>query len=305
MNDIREAVSKYNFKIDGITYKDKVSIINTDNGKFVVKKKKNNDLRELFRYLKSKGFGGYLDYINDDEDGYQLYPFLNSLPIDKEEQTKELIGLLAILHNKTSFYKSFSVDEIKEFYEHQIDLINDLERYYDNLRIGIEEQIFPSPSCYYLLRNISWVFHSLNSSKYFLGKWYEIVQNKKNKRLCLIHGNLDLDHFVGEEGKVLISWDNAHNDIPIYDLLHLYQGHFNETSFYTLFNIYEERSPLLFEERYLLFSLMFLPQKIKFDNEEIINTKNVYTMINYLKTSSEIISNYHTNNTDSKSKQHN
>jgi len=69
-----------------------------------------------------------------------------------------------------------------------------------------------------------------------------------------------------EKGWINLNTNNTidvsvYNDIPIYDLLHLYQGHFNETSFYTLFNIYEERSPLLFEERYLLFSLMFLPQK--------------------------------------------
>ena len=301
MNDVKELLDKYNFKIERLSFNDNIRIVNTSEGKFVIKSKKNNDTRELFRYLKSKNFHNYLDYINDDQDNFMIFPYISDdIKVDKEEIAKDIILLISLLHSRTSFYKSFPTDEVKAFYEEKIEYISELEKYYENIRLMIEEQYFMAPSYYFLLRNISWIFHSLNSSKYFLDKWYEISKNKKNRRLCLIHGNLELDHIIGSEERFLISWDHARVDVPIYDLLGFYKKKFNEVSFYTLLNIYEEKSPLLPEERYLLFALMFIPEKIKFDKEEILNTKDAYYLIKYLTVSSQIISNYHPSNSDKK-----
>lgn len=301
MNDVKELLDKYNFKIERLSFNDNIRIVNTSEGKFVIKSKKNNDTRELFRYLKSKNFHNYLDYINDDQDNFMIFPYISDdIKVDKEEIAKDIILLISLLHSRTSFYKSFPTDEVKAFYEEKIEYISELEKYYENIRLMIEEQYFMAPSYYFLLRNISWIFHSLNSSKYFLDKWYEISKNKKNRRLCLIHGNLELDHIIGSEERFLISWDHARVDVPIYDLLGFYKKNFNEVSFYTLLNIYEEKSPLLPEERYLLFALMFIPEKIKFDKEEILNTKDAYYLIKYLTVSSQIISNYHPSNSDKK-----
>ena len=301
MNDVKELLDKYNFKIERLSFNDNIRIVNTSEGKFVIKSKKNNDTRELFRYLKSKNFHNYLDYINDDQDNFMIFPYISDdIKVDKEEIAKDIILLISLLHSRTSFYKSFPTDEVKAFYEEKIEYISELEKYYENIRLMIEEQYFMAPSYYFLLRNISWIFHSLNSSKYFLDKWYEISKNKKNRRLCLIHGNLELDHIIGSEERFLISWDHARVDVPIYDLLGFYKKNFNEVSFYTLLNIYEEKSPLLPEERYLLFALMFIPEKIKFDKEEILNTKDAYYLIKYLTVSSQIISNYHPSNSNKK-----
>lgn len=301
MNDVKELLDKYNFKIERLSFNDNIRIVNTSEGKFVIKSKKNNDTRELFRYLKSKNFHNYLDYINDDQDNFMIFPYISDdIKVDKEEIAKDIILLISLLHSRTSFYKSFPIDEVKAFYEGKIEYISELEKYYENIRLMIEEQYFMAPSYYFLLRNISWIFHSLNSSKYFLDKWYEISKNKKNRRLCLIHGNLELDHIIGSEERFLISWDHARVDVPIYDLLGFYKKNFNEVSFYTLLNIYEEKSPLLPEERYLLFALMFIPEKIKFDKEEILNTKDAYYLIKYLTVTSQIISNYHPSNSNKK-----
>lgn len=277
-----------------------VKLIEENNNKYVIKKKKNNDIKELFSYLRSKNFINYLDYINDDKERYMIFPYINNVIKDKDEIGKDLVILISSLHAKTSFYKRYTEYEAKSFYEEKIEYLEYIDKYYDDLRLKIEEQEFISPSNYLLLRNISWIFHSINSCRYFLEKWYEIIKNKKNRRICLIHGNLEFDHLLEDENKFIISWDNARNDIPIYDLLGLYKKHFNEVYFYNLFKIYEECFQLLEEERYLLFSLMLLPEKLNLDQREILNTKSVFDLIEYLKTSSNIISKYHSKNSDYK-----
>ena len=299
MNELKEILNKYNLRIESLKLNNKIKIINTNSGKYVVKKRKNNDTRDLFKHLNSKNFHNYLDYINDDQDNFMIFPYVETVNTENSVLATDMIILVSSLHAKTSFYKAYPLYEVKTFYEEKTKEIEELEVYYNNLRLMIEEEKYPSPSNYFILRNISWIFHSIDSSKYFLNKWYQIEKEKKNKRVCLIHGNLDLSHFIESEEKFLISWDNAKNDSPVFDLIKFYKNNYKDVAFYNLFRIYEERYPLLPEERYLLFSLMFLPEKLKFDKEEVINTSNAYYMIKYLMTSSEIVSNYHSSNTNS------
>lgn len=275
-----------------------IKLIEENDNKYIIKKKKNNDIKELFSYLKSKNFINYLDYINDQKDEYMIFPYINNVMKDNDEIGKDLIILISMLHAKTSFYKRYTEYEAKSFYEEKIEYLESLDKYYDDLRIKIEEQEFIAPSNYLLLRNISWIFHCINSSRYFLDKWYEIIKTKKNRRICLIHGNLEFEHLLEDENKFIISWDNARNDVPIYDLLILYKKHFNEVYFYNLFKIYEEYFPLLEEERYLLFFWMLLPEKITLQQSEILNTKVVFELIELLKSSSNIISKYHSKDTN-------
>ena len=50
MNEIKDIISKYNLKIEGVKLNNNVKIINTSTGKYVVKKRKSNDTRELFKH---------------------------------------------------------------------------------------------------------------------------------------------------------------------------------------------------------------------------------------------------------------
>ena len=45
---------------------------------------------------------------------------------------------------------------------------------------------------------------------------------------------------------------------------------------------------------------MLIPDKVLLSSREIINTKNVYELTNYLMITSNFISNYHSNNSDTK-----
>lgn len=305
MNEIKDILSKYNLKIESLKLNNNIKIINTKDGKYVIKKKKSEDTRDLFKHLNSKNFNNYLDYINkDDNDNYLIFPYVDTVTDEADIIATDMIITVSNLHARTLFYKNYPLYEVKTFYEEKINVIEELEKYYENLRMMFEEENFLPPSHYLLLRNISWIFYSLDSSKYFLNKWYEIEKEKKNKRVCLIHGNLELNHFIGNENKFLISWDNARNDSPVFDLVTFYKNNYKDISFYNIFKIYEERFPLLEEERYLLFLLLLIPDKLKLDKSEIINTKNVYYLIKYLTSSSDIISNYHSSYSNGQKNQH-
>ena len=306
MNNIKEILNKYNYKPESILVNENITIVRTNDKKIVIKKNKNKDIKDVFQYLKSKGFHNYLNYINDVEDEFLIFPYINNVTKDSSDRGKDLIHLIAVLHSKTYFYKSVSIDEIKKIYEEKIEYLNYLDKYYDDLRFVIEEKQFPSPSEYYLIRNISWIFHSISSSKFFLDKWYDLVKDKKSKRVGLIHGNLEFDHLLESGEKFIISWDNARNDLLIYDLIILYKKNYNDADFYSLFKLYENYFPLAPEERFLLFALMLEPTKLNFNEIEILNMKNCYYQIKYLQTSSKIISNYHSeksNNKDDKEKE--
>ncbi len=304
MNNIKDILNKYNYKPEKISVIGKVRIVETEDEKLVIKAN-NKVVKDVFDYLRSKGFHNYLDYINEYSDDYLIFPYINNVTEEDSDKAKDLIYLTALLHSKTCFNKSISIDEIKKMYEEKTEYLNYLEKYYDNLKVYIEEQQFPSPSNYYLLRNISWIFHSISSSKYFLDKWYDIVKDKKNRRVGLTHGNLEFDHLLESKEKVIISWDNAKNDLLIYDLIHLYKKNYNDSDFYNLFKLYESYFPLTSEEKYLLFSLILEPDKLKLDDIEILNMRKCYYQIKYLQTSSSIISKYHSekaNDEDGKEK---
>ena len=282
-----------------ITFSNKIKIIDSEEGSFVYKKTNNiGEQKELFKYLSSKNFRNYLEYAYSQDD-FIVYPYINNIVKSQDEKANDLIEIIATLHGKTEFYKAYPLDDIKKFYEEQTKYISYLDKYYEDKRFLFEEEEFTSPSHYYFLINCSWIFHSLNSSKFFLDEWYSKIKEIKTKRECLIHNNLELDHLLESDGKFLISWGKAKKDSPIYDLIGLYKKNYNEISFYELMRTYESILPLLEEEKLLLFSLILLPEKIDFSDVEILNTKRIYDLIEYLKESNSIVSKYHPSNTNS------
>ena len=300
MNDIKRLLKKYNYKIKKVSFIGKVKIIDTDDNKYVIKKIDNADIKEIFRYLKSKGFNNYLDFINDISDNYLVFQYIDNDIRDDNSKAKDLIYLMALLHSKTYFYKSFPIDQIKKNYESKIDELNNIEKYYEKLKMNAESDIYMTPSNYYLLRNISWIFHSIDSSKYFINKWYDSVKNKKNIRICMTHGNLELNHLIDSDNKLLISWDKAKNDSLVSDIIILYKKYYDKLPFYELISLYNSYFKINDDELYFLFSLMLYPEEVILDKNEVLNMKKVFNLINYLQTSSDIISKYHPSDSNSK-----
>lgn len=288
MNDLK--INKYSiFK--------NVKIIETNNGKYVIKKRNhNNDY--LFQYLKTKNFNNFVNIYRCNDD-YEMYPYVDNINLTDEEKALDIIYIITLLHNKTTSYKITDQDLLQKIYEDINDKLIYISNYYDNLKMIIEEELYPSPSKYLLLRNSTVIYHSVDSSKYFIDKWYKKAKEKKNYRVATCHNNLELDHLIKDDGVYLISWNKACRASPIYDILSLYKNVYDKVDFFSLFEIYNTKYPLFEEEIYLLFALLLVPDKIDLSFKEIINTKNVYDLTNYLMITNDFVSKYHTNNSTS------
>lgn len=290
MNEIRNLVGKYDFKVKKYYNRGKTKIIDTDKGKFVFKKKSTPTKEELYNYLSAKKFNNYIKPYNQLEDDYEIYPYVDDLIKDTDDKALDIIYLISVLHNKTTFYKNFSLDEKNKIYEEHTKQLDYLTSYYDNIRWIIEQKNYPSPSNYLLLRNISLIYISIDSARYFLKQWYKLVKDKKTKRVSRIHGNLALNHLIESDNIYLISWDKSKIDIPVLDFYEFYKNDYLNINFIDLFSIYLSKYPLHEEEKYFLFFLMLTPEKLELNNSEIINTRYVYNLIDYLAKTNEFIS---------------
>ena len=99
MNEIKDILSKYNLKIESLKLNNNIKIINTKDGKYVIKKKKSEDTRDLFKHLNSKNFNNYLDYINkDDNDNYLIFPYVDTVTDEADIIATDMIITVSNLH---------------------------------------------------------------------------------------------------------------------------------------------------------------------------------------------------------------
>ena len=298
MNSLKKITSQIPFKVNKCSYCKNTRVLDTDKGKFVVKKNNHNN-NELFRYLETKNFNNFVNLYNYSSD-YEVYPYIDNVDINDEEKALDIVYLITLLHNKTTFYKTKDIDLFQSLYEDINNKLTYLYNYYDNLRMVIEEDNYMSPSSYLLLRNISIIFRSIDDSKFFIEKWYKISKDKDNYRVVTIHNNLELDHLIKSDSTYLISWNKSCRASPIYDFLSLYKNTYERVDSCILFDLYNSKYPLYEEEKYLLFSLLLVPSKLDLSNREIINTKEVYELTNYLISTINFISKYYSNESNTK-----
>lgn len=289
MNDVRKFLNKYELVIKKYRQYNNVFFIDTNDGKICLKKKKNNNVFDIIKYLKSRHFNNFLEFNSRENDDFYMTRFINDSILLEEDRAMELVYLVSLLHNRTTFYKSISLDEVKCFYEDKINEIERIKSYYDNLCYLYIDNVFLSPSKYLLIRNISLIFKSLDLSKKYLDMWYEIMKNKKSKRIVLNHNNLSLSHILVDNNSYLINWDNACFDVPIIDLCSFFKNEFLNIDIQTMFNVYFSKYQLFKEEICLLYCNLLICSKIEFFSSEIENCKNVYMLINYINKVNDFI----------------
>ena len=288
-NYVRKIASEYNIPINKITIKNNTRIIDD---KIVLKKKKNNDLNNVYKYLKSRSFDYFPEPITIDN-LYEVYPFLEDTYEPSEQKATDIMHLLGLLHSKTIFYREIDIDKNKEIYENISDELEYLNNFYNDLITMIEKEVYMSPSGYLIARNINIIFGSIYYAKHNLEEWYKKIDNNKNERVVNIHNNISLDHYIKNEKPYLISWNKSRIDSPIYDLLSFYKNHYLDFDFDDLFHFYESGYPLKEDERLLLFTYMAIPYKIEIISDEYEMCIKINKMIEYLYKTSNLIMNYH------------
>lgn len=264
-------------------------IISNDNYKYVVKEKK-SDLDKKFNYLLSRSFNQFPKKFTFDK--YDIYNYIEDKNISDEERLYEITNLISLLHTKTTRYRNTCLDDYKIIYEKILKKLDYLNNYYSSLNDLIDNEIYMAPSHYLLALNISKIYSALIFCRSELDNWYELIKNSTRQRVAFIHNNLDLDHLLYDDGPYLISWDKSKVDLPIYDLVHLYERYYKKTDFEILFNIYQKKYPLNKEELKLFFIMISIPKKIEFLNDESQNIKNVRDLIESLNKGDKLIRPY-------------
>ena len=297
MRKFNGILNKYSLKPHRYEVRGKVTIIDTDNGKYVIKEKNRDRNLPIYEYLNSRNFNYYPKILSDDGDDYEVIEYIESSMMPEEQKLMDMIDLVSLLHSKTTHYKEVDIADYKKLYEDIANNIEYLYSYYNDIITVIEGRVYMSPAEYLLARNISRIFSALNYSKYELEKWYEIVEKKTKQRLVVLHNNLDMSHFIRNKEAYLINWDKAKIDMPIFDLYKLYKRHGLTYDFEEVLRRYEKNYPLLPEERKLFFILIALPDKIEFDQNNYAMTKTISHLIDSVYKTEQLISPYYTKDT--------
>ena len=289
MNNLNDLSLEYNFKIKSIKYIGKVIILYTDKGNFVYK---NNNNYKIYDYLISRNFNFFPNVINNKNTKYELSEYIEQNVVDNNQRLNDLIHITGFLHKKTSFNKELSLEEIKSMYEDISNDANYLMNYYQDLNNYIDNQTFMSPSEYLLVSNIDLFYYLLSFVKVESENFYKELNNKKVIRYSMIHDNLDLSHILEGNNLYLISWNKAHIDYFIKDLINIYQSNYNLLDLEDFIKEYEKENKLNnIEYLYLLLKLS-IPKRIEFTRNTYLDTYNISNYLVYLKKIVALIQKY-------------
>lgn len=286
-------VLKKVYKPIRVTLKKNTTILETTEGKFLVKEKKNKDLQKTFAYLKSRNFDNFPNLIDDNRTDLNVFEYVEDIEMPREQKGIDMVDIVSSLHNKSTYYKPVSEDKYKEIYENIKNNIMYLKNYYNELMNNIEEEVYMSPSHYLLIRNSSKIFASLDFSLAELDKWYDLVKIKNKERVALIHNNLSTEHYLRNNKGYLISWENSKVDTPVLDLVTFYKNDYFNIDFETILEKYLQKNPLSEEEKKLFFILISIIDEVKFDNNEFIAVKNVRECLDYLFITENLVRPYY------------
>lgn len=293
--DILKAIYKpYRYTIKG-----KATILETTQGDFLIKEK-NKDLNELYNYLISRGFDNFPKLIDSSRKDINVFEYVESITMPKEQMCDDIIDLIASLHNKTSYFKEVSEDKFKSIYEDIKGNISYLKNYYDTLyEIGFSE-IYMSPATYQLMRNFYKINAALDFCNREIDEWYELIRGEAKIRVSIVHNNLSIEHFLKGSREVLISWDNYLVDTPIIDIVKLYKNEYLNMNFSEILERYFYKFPLLPYEQKLLFILITIPPEIKTEDNIFMQCRENNKVIDYVFKTEDLIRPYYTEEEEEK-----
>lgn len=273
---------KQEYKPYRVTKKKNVTILDSTKGSFVIKRKNDEKVKDAYNYLISRNFDYFPKLASEMRSDVNVFEYVEDISMPKEQKASDMIDIVALLHNKTTYYKEITEDKYKEIYEGLDNNINYTKNYYDNLYYRLIEITIPSPSQYLLLRNMYKLFAALDFAHQELEDWYELVKSEKKQRVAFIHNNLETDHFIRNSKGYLVSWEKSKVDSPILDLINFYQREYMNLDFETLFTKYMRSYPLNKEEQKLLFIVLSIPPMIKLDGKEYVVVSNIRKKLDYI-----------------------
>ena len=132
MYEISEFLKKYNIVPKSYQKNGKATIVNTKNGKYVIKNK-NRDNNDILKYLLSRNFDYFPKLLSNSVDDYELIEYVEDIDMPEEQKMMDMIDLIALLHSKTTYYKEVDIDDFDKIYDDINNNIAYLYNYYNDI----------------------------------------------------------------------------------------------------------------------------------------------------------------------------
>ena len=277
-------------KINKITIKGNVKIIETEDRKIVIKKK-SKDMNSLFDYLNRRNFLCYPNIEKETRNDVE-YEYYNEKKYFNQNDDEDFIRTIADLHYKTTYYKDVSRLKYKDIYNTLIDNIDYLKDYYEKYISEDYIETYMSPSNYLFVRNYSIVNSSLFYIEKELNAWYNLVKDKTKERVSVVHNNLRKDNFLRSDKDLLTGWENYMVDTPVLDIYKLYKNEYKNIDFKSMFKVYNDTFKLTKEELKLFFIMISMPKKLEKTDNEFNNVRNTKLFIDYMYRTNDFIKNH-------------
>ncbi len=287
MNSSIEEV-KNTYKPYRLTKKKSVTIIDSTSGSFVIKECSDTKVKEAYNYLISRNFDYFPKLVSEFRDR-NVFEYIEGVEMPPEQKALDMIDLVALLHNKTTYYKEITEDRYKEIYENIKNNIMYVDEYYNNLYNMLIEEKDLSPKDYLLMRNIYKIFAASSFASEELDNWYDAVKTDLKSRVVFVHNNLEIDHFIRNTKGYLISWEKSRIDSPILDLITFYQKEYMNFDFEPIFKRYFKNYPLTKNEKKLLFLVLSIPPIIKLDGPQMKVIKDTRLKLDYLFKTEQLV----------------
>ena len=286
MNKYKNLIEKNDLKVNKVTIKGNLTIINTPLGQFVLKENKGI---KIYDYLLSRGFNYFPSIIDYDEEGI-LFKYIQSVDYNYNEKARDLVKLLSLLHNKTTYFIDIEESDNISFYELIKEELNDINMFYNNLINNIDNKEYPSPNEYLIQKNIGIILSAISYCFNKLEDWKDKYINDNKKRVVTLFNNNNLDNVIRDKENIyLLNLDNTKVDSPIYDLVDFYNRYYNELDFISLIDYYEKYFPFLNNEKHLFLLLISIPKKVDISNINDIKKKisKIYKTLEILNSEEE------------------
>lgn len=258
----------------------KAMIVTTKDDKYVIKKNSN----PIYDYLNQRTFGYYPNtkIVGD----YEVSEYLEESSIPSEQKILDMASLIALLHTKTTHYKSIEEYGYQDIYETIKGNLAYLKENYDEAMDRIESEIFMSPSSYLLARHITSIYNMLKFCNDGIEKWYKKVKEERKIRLVILHNNLSLDHFFQDK---FISWNKAKIGPPIFDLYKFYKNTYTPFIWEEVMKKYLAGYVLKEEELELFYIMISMPSPLEKSSKEYQNVEFIRKQLDYMNRTNHFI----------------
>lgn len=280
----KEVLEKYQIYPKKVRYKKKIQIIEDEQERKYVLKKNKKRKRDIYEYLEARNFHNFPKPYTNLYEPVELVEYIQDIEVDASQRIEDMVYLLSILHNKTTFYKEIDLHKIKEIYEEMMEQYDDILIYYQNIQRMIEEETYMSPANYYFIIQINKTYQVLTTGKNYLEMWYQAKSEKKTSRFVLNHNHLTPDHLLESQDFYLINWDYASIGFPTEDLENLIKENFQDIHISTILDLYNARYQLTKDEYDLLVAKLCLLKKIDFNQKESKKIEEVSHHSRYLQS---------------------